>query len=106
MPLPVAQNIQVLDAAAIFGGPQGRAEGDALDIRQTAVIAHRNGLLAADLEPIVFAGVMRCRHLNAAAATVIADGKVVGVRAEHADVEHIAARRQNALNQCLGQGIG
>ncbi len=104
--LPVLHDVAPFDRAAVLGRAQRRAERDALDVRQPAVVAQRDRLLAADLEAVVLRRVVRGGHLDAAAFAIVGDGEVVRVGREHAGVQDVRAGSEDAADEAARERLG
>ena len=94
------------DAAHLGGRILAQTDGDAFDLVEAGILAHRPGLHAADLHAVVLRGVVRRGHLDAAAAAQMVDGEIDLRRVDHADVDGVGAGGKDAVDKGLGQRGG
>ena len=78
--------------------------GSIAHVQKSRLAADRQRAAADDLHPDVLLGIVRGGDLDPAVEPELADGEIEHLRPDHAEVEHVRAGRDGALDHRFGHG--
>ncbi len=96
-------NVTLIQVAMATGIAKLAGQDEVANLANALIHRERARFLAAELESVVFGGVMGCSNHHAGREAVLADGEIEAIGRDETDVRHIGALVADAVDQRRGK---